>query len=289
MHLPVKQVNMKVEEGFFKTYDGLNLFYRFWLADSFRHPVFVMHGLHEHSGRYDRIIQKLNLPDFSFFSFDQRGHGQSEGPQGYALGVDEYVKDMAYFWEFVTKRYSSIPKTNVIWYGHSFGGLWTVRYALSYPEHVKAVLLSSPCFGIRSWIYLVDHLIASLSLLFPKAVMNSFVYRRLLSHDPEERRLHKEDKLIHNKIGLLLLKDALKIMPETVRQAAQFKKPLMVLVSGKEYVVLKRRTIKFFENAGSQDKVQHIFPEHYHELHREKDWQKPLGLMRDFLLRQSGH
>ena len=278
---------MKREEGYFRTYDGIKLYYRVWLPESLVHPVFIMHGLHEHSGRYDSIIQRINLPQFSYFSFDQRGHGLSEGPRGYGLGIDQFVKDMEAFWDFVMSRWPGIPKNNVLWIGHSFGGLWSIRYALKYPDHVKALVLSAPCLGIKTWVPYLDHLFASFGVFFPKAGIHSFVFHDLLSHDPEERRLHREDKIIHNSIGLVLLNDALKVMPETVRRAPEIKMPLLMLLAGDDYVVKTSQSLKFFENAGSLEKEKYVFPGFFHELIREKDWQKPIGLMRDFLLKYS--
>lgn len=278
---------MKLEEGFFYTFDGLKLFYRIWLAEDVAHPVFILHGLHEHSGRYTSIIDELNLPQFSFFSFDQRGHGLSEGERGYALSVDEHLKDIDAFWDFVAKRWPEMPRNKVVWMGHSFGGLLLIRYAFKHPERVRATILSAPCLGIRSWIPYLEYIPASFAPIFPKKTISSFVFHDLLSHDPIERKLHREDYLIHNKIGLVLLKDALKVMAETVKRAPEFKAPLLVLVAGKDYVVKSRESLKFFEQAGSSEKIKGVFPGFYHELIREIEWQKPFGLMRDFLLKYS--
>jgi len=279
---------MKLEEGYFSAYDGLKLFYRVWLADTFNHPVFIVHGLHEHSGRYSRIIDRLNLPQFSYFSFDQRGHGLSDGERGYASGVDEFLNDVDAFWDFVLSRWPHISSHRIIWIGHSFGAFWLTRYALLHPERVRAAILSAPCFGIRTWVPYLEHLIAySFSPLFPKATIPSFVFHDLLSHDPVERQLHRDDKLIHNRIGLVLLKDSLKAMPETIKKAVEFKAPLLILISGSDYVVRSDESLRFFERAGSSEKIKSVFSGFYHELIREKDWHKPIGLMREFLLKYS--
>ncbi|MBI4971592.1 MAG: alpha/beta hydrolase [Candidatus Omnitrophica bacterium] len=278
---------MKLEEGFFTTYDGTKLFFRAWLAENLDHPVFFMHGLHEHSGRYDSIVKKLDLPHFSYFSFDQRGHGLSEGERGYGLGIDQFVTDMEVFWEFVITRWPMVPKRNIIWIGHSFGGLWSLRYAIKHPEHIKALVLSSPCLGIKTWVPYLEWAFAWLATPFPKSGMHSFVFHDLLSHDPEERQLHREDRLIHNRIGFVLLRDSLIAMPETVRRAPEIKMPLLVLISGEDYVVKAGESLKFFENAGSLEKEKYLFPGFFHELIREKDWRKPISLMRDFLLKYS--
>lgn len=278
---------MRKEEGYFRTYDGINLFYRIWCAETLDHPVFIIHGLHEHSGRYGRIIEKLNLPGFSYFSFDARGHGLSPGKRGYALSVDEFLKDIDAFWSFVISRWPTMAKDRVIWLAHSFGGLLLVRYALKYPEKVKAIVLSAPCFGIRARIPYFDRIFGAIAPLFPNGSVNSLIVRRLLTHDPLERKLHKEDALIHNQTGLLLLHDMLEVMPQTVEEARNLKPPLLVLVSGNDHVVQNRVTHSFFEHAGSAEKQKVVFPKFYHELIREKEWERPFSVMREFLVRYS--
>ncbi len=70
-----------VEEHTFRTHDGVELFYRYWPSVSAppRGAILLFHRGHEHSGRVAHLADELNLPEFSIFAWDARGHGRSPG------------------------------------------------------------------------------------------------------------------------------------------------------------------------------------------------------------------
>ena len=69
----------------FSTHDGVELFYRHWPATAGAGPrkaILLFHRGHEHSGRIAHLVDELGLPEFDFFAWDARGHGQSPGERG---------------------------------------------------------------------------------------------------------------------------------------------------------------------------------------------------------------
>ncbi|MCK5208006.1 MAG: alpha/beta fold hydrolase, partial [Cyclobacteriaceae bacterium] len=46
--------------------------------------LFIVHGLGEHSGRYEEMANVFTKNQIAVFSFDHRGHGRSEGKKGHA-------------------------------------------------------------------------------------------------------------------------------------------------------------------------------------------------------------
>ncbi len=278
---------MKIEEGNFQTFDGLSLSYRFWLGNNFSHPVILIHGLHEHSARYDKIVKAIDLPEFSFFSFDLRGHGTSLGRRGFAHSINEFLLDINAFLEYIKAKYPQMPQGNLIWLGHSFGGLLASRFALDHPDKVKALVLSSPCFAIKSPIPYLEYILAELSCVFPKKDIGSAVVRESLSHDPNEWEMHRNDPLIHNRLGLKLLKDMLKIMPETVKRAEEFKNPLLMVLSGTDRVVHLKSSKQFYDKVSSLEKIIKIYPQFYHEILRESNSGEVYNVVRSFLKKYS--
>jgi alpha-beta hydrolase superfamily lysophospholipase len=64
---------------------GMQLTLRDWpLAEpsAARAQVLIVHGLGEHSGRYEHVAQKLHSWGYSVRSFDLWGHGLSDGERG---------------------------------------------------------------------------------------------------------------------------------------------------------------------------------------------------------------
>jgi len=70
----------QASEHSFRSWDGTELFYRAWLPEqSITRAVILFHRGHEHSGRWQDVVDKLDLPDFAVFAWDARGHGGMHG------------------------------------------------------------------------------------------------------------------------------------------------------------------------------------------------------------------
>ena len=58
----------------FRTWDGAELFYRAWLPARPMHKALVLvHRGHEHSGRWQEMVESLDLQDVACFAHDMRG------------------------------------------------------------------------------------------------------------------------------------------------------------------------------------------------------------------------
>src|SRR6266478_4529536 len=108
-------MNMRqCEEHTFETVDGTSIFYRHWPTMAGRADrailqnsrttesaapcaLLLLHRGHEHSGRLQHLVDELNLPDYTMFAWDARGHGRSPGRRGYAPSVGTLVKDLDTF------------------------------------------------------------------------------------------------------------------------------------------------------------------------------------------------
>jgi acylglycerol lipase len=59
-----------------------------------RAVVLTVHGLGEHKGRYQELASIFVEKQIAVFSFDHRGHGQSDGRRGHARSIDQLVEDL---------------------------------------------------------------------------------------------------------------------------------------------------------------------------------------------------
>ena len=89
----------------FTTHDGVELLYRHWPATTPtagpRQAVVMFHRGHEHGGRMAHLPGELDLPEFDFFAWDARGHGQSPGARGDSPGFATSVRDVQTFIEHI--------------------------------------------------------------------------------------------------------------------------------------------------------------------------------------------
>src|SRR5260370_934413 len=66
-------------KGFINSPDGTRLAYRAWPVQDARLTLAVVHGLGEHSGRYERFARGMAEFGFATWAVDLRGHGESAG------------------------------------------------------------------------------------------------------------------------------------------------------------------------------------------------------------------
>ena len=100
-------------EQFFKTHDGVDLFYRRWPAAQLpaRGTIVLFHRGHEHSGRMAHLVDELDLPGFDFFAWDARGHGRSPGVRGFSPSLGTTVRDIQTFSEHLQSSHGVDPRS----------------------------------------------------------------------------------------------------------------------------------------------------------------------------------
>ncbi|HEX7492199.1 MAG TPA: alpha/beta hydrolase, partial [Candidatus Limnocylindrales bacterium] len=107
--------------------DGTPLHVRAWPAVG--EPwatVLILHGIGEHSGRYDRTGRLLAGAGLDVQSFDLRGHGLSGGRRMYVRRWDDFLDDVEL--RMAAARRPGLPMVLV---GHSMGALIALTYACS--------------------------------------------------------------------------------------------------------------------------------------------------------------
>ena len=79
---------------------GLALLHRHWRPGSggaARLRLAIVHGLAEHSARYDHVGRFFARRGVSVHAYDQRGHGLSEGPRVYTPSFEHLLDDAERF------------------------------------------------------------------------------------------------------------------------------------------------------------------------------------------------
>lgn len=132
--------------------DGTELFTRHWPSQVRGWAsALIVHGLAEHSGRYEHVGSHLAEAGIDAFALDQRGFGQSGGDRAWVDRWSRFHEDLA---ERVTAIRASHPGQPLLLYGHSLGGLMILGYTLSaapgggptYPQP-DALVLSAPAMA----------------------------------------------------------------------------------------------------------------------------------------------
>ncbi|MFC4354503.1 alpha/beta fold hydrolase [Chryseomicrobium palamuruense] len=133
-----------METFWFTMTDGHEIFTRFYSNDRGMGHVHILHGLAEHSGRYDDFARHLISEGYSVSLHDHRGHGetgQKQGTLGYfsdGEGFERVTDDVNEVIHLLKGRLSDKP---LILLGHSMGSFIARRFVQKYPDGVSKLVL----------------------------------------------------------------------------------------------------------------------------------------------------
>jgi alpha-beta hydrolase superfamily lysophospholipase len=133
------------------TADGVDLLTRHWPADGAGAGgawagapwafVLLVHGLGEHSGRYEHVGDQLAAAGIDVSAYDHRGTGGSGGRRGHVDRWSQLHDDLG---ERMAAVREAAARRPVVLYGHSMGGLVVAGYCMSDRPKPDLVVLSSP-------------------------------------------------------------------------------------------------------------------------------------------------
>jgi alpha-beta hydrolase superfamily lysophospholipase len=170
--------------------DGTDLLVRHWPADeaeaggAWAGPawghVLLVHGLGEHSGRYEHVGDQLTGAGLDVTAYDHRGMGGSGGPRGDVVHWSQYHDDLA---ERLAEVRASAHGRPVILYGHSLGGLIVAGYLLTDRPKPDLTVLTSPALdsALPGWKKRVAVIAAKVR---PTATLANDIRGETLSRDP---------------------------------------------------------------------------------------------------------
>lgn len=276
-------------EAHMRTWDGSELFYRHWLpATPCDRAVVLFHGGHEHSGRFQELVEQLDLADFAIFAWDARGHGFSPGSRGHARHFLDYVRDAEAFVRHLSAEYR-IPPDRMALIGHSVGSVIAATWVNDYAPPVRAMVLGSPALDIKLYVPAALPGLRLLQRLRPDAHVNSYVKPGMLTHDQAEAAARRVDPLISPRIAVRVLTSLFDTAARLIESANGIQVPTLILSAGSDRVVHTQAQRRLFDNLGSREKAFLSLPGFYHEIFHERDRHIPIAEAREFILRQFSH
>lgn len=205
---------------------------RQWLPDGPpRALVLIIHGIAEHSGRYEAVGAQFAAAGIGVVAIDQRGHGATEGPRGHVDRFTEFVDDVED--QLAEMRSVGVP---IVLLGHSMGGLVSCTYAISGRPAPDLLVLSGPALGSDrpGWQRLV---VTKLAQLSPKLFLSPPFDTAVLSRDPAVGEAYNADPLIRPVGSAQLLSELAATMEATAANIHQLAIPTLCLHGGSDELV----------------------------------------------------
>lgn len=237
--------------------------------------VIVLHGVAEHSGRYQHVIDHLAEAGFAVFAPDHRGHGESSGTRVFVQRFREYTDDVQ---ALIAHAQSIVPGRKVVLLGHSMGGLVAIQHLIDHAGVAELAVLTGPGLGIAvpvpKW---KDALGRVMSKVWPTLAIPTGIGPELVSRDPAVVKAYAEDPKVTKKATARWYTEFLDAQARAFERAPGLKVPLLVLTGGKDQLVSVAAQEKWFEAVGSQDKTHIPYPALFHEVMNEPEKAAVLG------------
>ncbi len=140
---------MSEQKFFLPSPDQHQIPVRHWPSDNPKAAVLILHGMAEHSARYQQFAQALNKSGYGAMAIDHRGHGSDTpveklGHFADHNGWDKVLADIGRAHQHLCNLY---PQKPVYIFGHSMGSFITQAWLLNRPAPVRGVILSGSNFA----------------------------------------------------------------------------------------------------------------------------------------------
>lgn len=218
---------MHSESGHFLGQDGLKLYYRHWNCEHPKAMLCIVHGLGEHSNRYDLLAEQLKTHDITTFAMDLRGHGKSEGKRGHAKSIDLLMSDVEELLKTARAEYTDLPMYIL---GQSMGGNLVANYAIRMnTNELKGMILTSPwlrlAFDPPAWKITLANIVKN---VWPSLTQPNDLDATQFTRDEAAIRAYNEDPLNHGQISVGLYTTCSQSSEYALANADRIKLPALI-------------------------------------------------------------
>jgi alpha-beta hydrolase superfamily lysophospholipase len=253
-------------EGKFVGCKGLNIYSQFWLAEQCRASVVIVHGVGEHSGRYEHVAEYLVAAGCSVHALDLRGHGRSEGARAVIDRFSNAVEDID---QLVSQVAAGSAQRPLFLLGHSMGGALSLSYALEHGNKLSGLILSAPAVALDGAPWLMRQASKLLSVVAPPLGVVA-VNPQWVSRDPDTINAYVADPLNwHGRLPVRTLAEMVVFVEGLPKRLSSLHMPMLLMHGGDDKLAGVSGSRMVHDQVSSTDKTLLIYPGLYHEIFNE--------------------
>lgn len=242
--------------------------------------IAIVHGMGEHLGRYTHVAKMFTENGYAAFSFDQCGHGRTEGKRGHTTSYDALLDGVGAMLAEAQQRYPGLP---IYIFAHSMGGNVAINYILRRKPNIAGAIVTGP------WLKLAFNppplqVIAAriVQRLFPAYTTNRPMKGDHLTSDPVMIKRYQEDPLGHGSITARFFFSVQTAGLWALKHASEWKVPLLLMHGGNDKVTSINASRQFAESVGPLCTFME-WPDYKHELHNELEREDVFDVMLEWL------
>ena len=262
-------------EGIFRGVRDHKIYYQAYLPKAkTKGSIIVVHGLGEHSGRYDNVVNYLVPQGFAIYGFDLLGHGKSDGEREFVHQYEDFTETLTIYKNKVKSWQPGKPQFLL---GHSMGGLIASEYLIDHSHEFNGAIISAPLITVPDNINKLTIFTGKIfSIIAPKMGITG-IDPRAISRDPEVVDDYINDPLVYKgKTTARLSVELLKAILRVNEEVDKIHVPFIVLQGSEDRLVNPQGAKMLHRRAGSEDKVIKMYDGLYHEVFNEPEKDKVL-------------
>jgi lysophospholipase len=277
---------LRVRTGHLIGQGGARLFVQSWLPESDPEGVIVLvHGLAEHSGRYDEMVGRLAALRYAVYALDHRGHGRSEGPRANIERFEYLTSDLDRLVALVERTHPGLPLTML---GHSMGGAVAFAYALRHEPRLSGLVLSAPLLAVDPNVPALRITVARLASALLPGVGALKLPSAAISRDAAVVRAYEQDPLVFcGSIPARTLAELFDAVASFPQQAPRLRLPVLILHGTADQLVRLAHVERIYASIGSRDKTVRRYEGLYHEVFNEPERSRVFQDLEEWLKAQA--
>jgi alpha-beta hydrolase superfamily lysophospholipase len=249
---------------------GRNVFAQAWVPDgSLRDVIILIHGLGEHSGRYETWAQGFVKENIAVYALDLHGHGRTTGGRGHTDAFGYIYDDIQHLMSTARTDY---PEVKLHLYGHSMGGALSLGFAAFRAHNADVPSITSivttgtairPGFEPPAWKL---KLAAWLDNIVPLLALGNELDPSWLSSDKNIVAAYNADPLVHDRISVRWYNEWMRTIEAIKLDSKTFKPPIFMMHGAADRATSPKAAEQMAPviNAKFQS-----WPGAFHELHHE--------------------
>jgi len=247
-----------------------------------RAAILLVHGLHDHSGRYAHVSEFFARHGLRALRFDLSGYGKSEGVRGYLNHRHDHTMDVKCAADVLIERSDGLP---VFAFGHSMGALFLSHYILEFGNPFKGVVYSGGLFKVNEDISPIlqkmSGVVAAILPKLPTIKLDS----EGLSRDPDVEARTQNDPLHYfGGVRARTGDEVLKATAELQARLDELDFPMLIAHGEKDPLTKYEASELLYAKSLSKDKTLKIYPGAKHELFNEINKEEVLGDAVDWIM-----
>lgn len=251
---------------FIESVDKTRIYFRYWHVEKPQVYIIIVHGLGDHSGRYNELAQFFNSKGICVCGFDLRGHGNSEGRRGHVSSYSQYFKDID---TVLLHQKKYFPKAHFILYGHGLGGNIALSYYFEEKNDFDAIIITSPWFKLANpFSNRILPIIDVLRHIAPILSFNNRLSAKYLSRNNSVEMDYLKDPLVHNKISVKLFYLSSLVGKNISALGYRINVPLLLMHGTGDNITSCKASANFARNTGIYTTYKE-WEGAFHELHNE--------------------